>query len=231
MKVYRYFLDYCNLPNISGILDGTLVKITSPGGPTAELFRSGRKGIFCLNVQVICDEKLKFTNVVSRWFGSAHDSRIFNNSKIKSEFDNGEREGIILADSAYPLTPYMMIPYPHPPNSAIRGRFNKALCSARGTIERSIGVCKRRFPCLHFGLRTALDTSKVIIVACAVLHNLAIDLREDVPHDHDREIPIDTDNVELTPNDNNQDIDVYRPGRDFSFTGEEVRNVLAERFR
>jgi hypothetical protein len=31
-----------------------------------------------INVQAICDSNLQFLDVVSRWQGSAHDSRIFN---------------------------------------------------------------------------------------------------------------------------------------------------------
>lgn len=45
-------------------------------------------------------------------------------------------------------------------------------------IERCFGILKRRFPCLHIGLRTRLENFSVIIVAVAALHNFAIMQRE-----------------------------------------------------
>ena len=44
--------------------------------------------------------------------------------------------------------------------------------------ERCFGMLKRRFPCLHLGLRTALANTLVIIVATSVLHKFALVLRE-----------------------------------------------------
>jgi len=41
-----------------------------------------------------------------------------------------------------------------------------------------IALLKRRFPCLHLGLRTALANILVIIVATAVLHNFTLIHRE-----------------------------------------------------
>jgi hypothetical protein len=36
------------------------------------------------------------------------------------------------------------------------------------------GILKRRFPALHYGLRTKVAASCDIIVACCVLHNIGI---------------------------------------------------------
>lgn len=41
-------------------------------------------------------------------------------------------------------------------------------------MEQLFGIWKRRFPCLHYTLRTKLTTSAAIICATAVLHNLCI---------------------------------------------------------
>ena len=63
-------------------------------------------------------------------------------------------------------------------------------------IERCFGILKRRFPCLHVGLRTRLGNSLVIIVAVAALHNFAIMQREgemtDVDLDDDDDEPEET---------------------------------------
>ena len=47
-------------------------------------------------------------------------------------------------------------------------RYNTAHRRTRCIFERCFGLLKRRFPCLHLGLRTALANTLVIIVATAV---------------------------------------------------------------
>ena len=44
-------------------------------------------------------------------------------------------------------------------------------------MERSFGVLKRRFACLSQTVRTKLETTKKLIMSCAILHNIAIDYR------------------------------------------------------
>ena len=43
----NFFLEYCGLPAISGVVDGSHIPIQSPGGKDAELFRC-RKTFFLL---------------------------------------------------------------------------------------------------------------------------------------------------------------------------------------
>ena len=70
------FYAIAAFPGVLGAVDCTHVPIPiqSPGGNHAELFRS-RKGYFSINVQAVASADLTFTNVVSRWHGSAHDAR------------------------------------------------------------------------------------------------------------------------------------------------------------
>ena len=72
-------------------------------------------------------------------------------------------------------------------------RYNTAHRRTRCVIERCFGLLKRRFPCLHLGLRTALANTLVIIVTTAVLHNFALmrqeqNLDEDI---EDEDVPFD----------------------------------------
>ncbi|RZC42509.1 hypothetical protein BDFB_014719 [Asbolus verrucosus] len=41
----------------------------------------------------------------------------------------------------------------------------------------------RRFPCLYTELKTKVENSVVIIIACAVLHNIAINMGDLPPND------------------------------------------------
>ena len=69
-------MQQSRIPGIVGVIYRTHIPIQSPGGDTAELYRN-RKGLFSINVQAICDHDLILTNVVARWPGSIHESRIF----------------------------------------------------------------------------------------------------------------------------------------------------------
>ncbi|CAK1580296.1 unnamed protein product [Parnassius mnemosyne] len=51
------FYDIARFPNVLGCIDCTHVKIQSPGGDDAELFRN-RKGYMSINVQTIASAKL-----------------------------------------------------------------------------------------------------------------------------------------------------------------------------
>lgn len=101
------FYENSRFPRVVGVIDCTHVKIQSPGrydkilninaiiyfsytflgGLDAEIFRN-RKGYFSINVQAIGSADLKLMNVVARWPGSSHDATIFNNSRIKNDFEN-----------------------------------------------------------------------------------------------------------------------------------------------
>lgn len=109
---------------------------------------------------------------MARWPGSAHDSNIFNNSRICSRFENGEfKDYVILGDGGYGLKPYLMTPLANPQS---RGEklYNESQIRTRNVIERTFGVMKRRFPILSLGIRLNVKTVMNIVVACAVLHNM-----------------------------------------------------------
>ena len=159
------------IPGVVGCIDCSHIPIISPGGENAELYRN-RKGYFSLNVQAVCDIKLMFTNIVCRWPGSTHDSRIFDISALCSQFRNGLIDGILLGDGGYPCRHYLMTPVINPTTSKER-RYNRAHIATRETVERMFGLWKSRFRCISIPLRTSLKNTLVILVATACLHNFA----------------------------------------------------------
>lgn len=70
------FHDIAGMPRVIGCVDGSHVKIISPGGDNVEVYRC-RKGYMPINIQEICDANMKFINIISSWLGSTHDARIF----------------------------------------------------------------------------------------------------------------------------------------------------------
>ncbi|XP_021963469.1 putative nuclease HARBI1 [Folsomia candida] len=188
--IRQRFYDYGGFPGVIGAIDCTHVLIKSVGGPNAELFRD-RKGNFSINVQLICTSDLKITNVVARWYGSCHDNRIFENSKICGQLERAEVPSVLLGDSGYGCTPFLLTPFSHPVTAAEK-RYQSAQIKTRNPIERCNGVLKQRFNCLRY-MRLKLRTCLTTIVACCVLHNIALlhrdnlQFEEEVDEDHEED--------------------------------------------
>ncbi|GBL87279.1 Putative nuclease HARBI1, partial [Araneus ventricosus] len=202
--VSKKFFDIAGFPSVIGALDCTFVRIVSPGGEDAERFRC-RKNYFALNVQTIVDSDLVIRNVVARWPGSTHDSTIFNNSAACLTLQSHSlfRNYHLLGDSGYGLEKYLLTPFGNP-RSPAEVRYNKSHVLTRNTVERKYGILKRRFPCLSIGLNCHIERVPAIIVACCVLHNLAIRLADPEPpadpqiQDLLRQLELETEQQQLT---------------------------------
>ncbi|KAI4454229.1 hypothetical protein MML48_10g00014645 [Holotrichia oblita] len=179
-EIQQGFYEMYNFPRVIGCVDCTHIRIQSPGGDQAEVFRN-RKGYFSLNTQVVCDHNLRAIDVVARWPGSSHDATIFNNSAFKHKMEqNLFGNGILLGDSAYPLQNYLLTPVANPQTQG-EVRYNFAHVRTRNIIERFFGVWKRRFPVLSMGMRIKIQTVQDIIIATAVLNNIARNEGEEPP--------------------------------------------------
>ena len=88
-------------------------------------------------------------------------------------------DALLVADSGYANTSYMITPLLRVTNRA-EGLFNESLIRTRNPVERQYGVWKRQFPVLSLGLRLKLETPQAVVIATAVLHNLALD-RDSLP--------------------------------------------------
>ncbi|CAH2013455.1 unnamed protein product, partial [Acanthoscelides obtectus] len=181
-KAKSSFYEKAHVPRVIGSLDCTHIKIQSPGGNNAELFRN-RKGYFSINVQTISAPNLKILDITARWPGSQHDQIIFDNSSIKSRLERNEfGNSLLVADSGYANSMHVITPLLEA-RTQVQQLYNEAVTRTRNPVERQYGLWKRRFPVLSTGLRLKLQTTLTVIVATAVLHNIAIDQNEEQPPD------------------------------------------------
>lgn len=173
------FYSQARFPNVIGCIDGTHVRILAPSED--ENAYVNRKGFHSINVQAICDHDGRFTNINASWPGSVHDAHIFRTSQIRTYMEDREQEGfeygVLLGDSGYACRPFLLTPYLNPQNDA-QERYNRAHGQTRCQIERTFGRLKRRFHVLHSEVRMKPDRVCKIVVACAVLHNICISLKE-----------------------------------------------------
>ncbi|KAJ8909798.1 hypothetical protein NQ315_014736 [Exocentrus adspersus] len=177
------FFSLAQFRGVCGAIDCTHISILSPGGENAEFFRN-RKGYFSLNVQVVSDARNNIMDIVARWPGSCHDSHIFSNSRIKARIEGGEfGDAVLLGDSGYPLRNYLMTPLINPITRAEQ-MYNRCHISTRSVVERTFGIWKRRFPILSLGIRAKIPLAQRIIIATAVLQNIAVQQRDEyIPPD------------------------------------------------
>ncbi|XP_062581784.1 putative nuclease HARBI1, partial [Saccostrea cucullata] len=81
----HHFYQIAGFPNVIGAIDGTLIPIMAPKENEPEYVC--RKGFHAMNVQVVADASLRFTNIVCKWPGSVHDAFIFANSELKDHME------------------------------------------------------------------------------------------------------------------------------------------------
>lgn len=163
------FYEYGHFPGVIGCIDGCHVPVKCPSTPDAEEYRN-RKNWFSINVQGVCTPNLEFSNIVARWKGSTHDSRIFVNSSLCAQFQSGQYSGLLLGDSGYGQSNFLFTPYINP-TTAEQQRYNRAHIRTRGMVERMFGIWKNRFQCLRNTLRFRPRRCCKVIIATAVLHN------------------------------------------------------------
>lgn len=84
---------------------------------------------------------------------------------------------LLVGDSDYPLKKYLMTPLSNLQTIA-EERYNESQIRTLNPIEPSYDVWKRRFPILAIGVNVDFETAKAVIVATAVLHNIANTLRD-----------------------------------------------------
>ncbi|KAJ1168013.1 hypothetical protein NDU88_008395 [Pleurodeles waltl] len=141
-----------------------------------------RKSYHSMNVQMVCLADQYISQVNAMFPGSVHDAYILRNSSIPDMMGELQRHRVwLLGDSGYPNLSWLLTPVRNPRTRA-EERYNEAHGRTRRVIERTFGLLKARFRCLHMtGGSLFYSPKKVcdIIIACSMLHNLA--LRRQVP--------------------------------------------------
>jgi len=102
-------MQQMHFPGVIGAIDCTHVRIIRPNKENVMAFVN-RKQFYSINVQAVCDSDDFMTNIVALWPGSTQDSLIFENGNIADKLRNGAFDGILLGDSGYACTAYLLTP-------------------------------------------------------------------------------------------------------------------------
>lgn len=82
---------------------------------------------------------------------------------------------LLLGDSAYPLSTWLLKPYHKGTNDPEESNFNKELSGARVSVECAFGVLKGRWRIHQKQLDSDIALTNQIVTACCVLHNFCIE--------------------------------------------------------
>ncbi|CAM4587029.1 unnamed protein product [Lepidochelys kempii] len=169
-------------PNCGGAIDGMHIPILGPDRQGSQYIN--RKGYFSMVLQALVDHKGCFTNISVGWPGKVHDFRIFRNSVLFKQLQEGiyfpeqkitvgdvEMPIVILGDTAYPLMPWLMKPYTGTLDSS-KALFNYRLSKCRMVVECAFGHLKGRWRSLLTDSDLSETNIPIVIAACCVCHNL-----------------------------------------------------------
>ena len=145
-----------------------------------------RKGWYSVILQAVVDDKYLFRDVMVGWPGSVHDARVLSKSQLYRKVVGKEVLNtssctingmsvlpFLLGDSAYPLSQWLMKPFPHNASlSSAQQTFNYRLSRARIVVENAFGRLKARWRRLM--KQNDMDISHIpqVVTACCILHNM-----------------------------------------------------------
>ncbi|XP_063971274.1 putative nuclease HARBI1 [Lytechinus pictus] len=190
------FFVIAGFPSVLGAVDCTHVGLNSAVLGANEAIYVNRKFRHSINVQMVCDAKYVITNVVARWPGSVHDARILNMSHLGDFLQNRRESGYLLGDSGYPLRRWIQTAFGQDKDDTpAKKAYNRAHARTRCLIEMTFGQLKNKFRCLK-GHGMQMEPRRVcdVVVACAVLYNIAKLLNE--PPDEEEEADQQPENDE-----------------------------------
>jgi len=139
-------------------------------------------------LQSVCDNNMLFTDCYAGEAGSNHDACMLRRSELFQLLQPGSpsfpADTHILGDPAYPIMEHLLVPFKDTGRLGAREhQFNKTLSSARCTIERAFALLKGLFRRLKMLDMARLDLVPEVIVACCVLHNVCLDMQDDIDCD------------------------------------------------
>lgn len=163
------------------MVDGTLIHIDAP--KIDEPAYVGRDGKHSLDAVVVSGPQNEILFISAKSPGSLHDSRALGVSNLWSVWEDGWRPDndinvIILGDSAYPLTSWLIPPTVRAAHNQIMELapaielYQQTLRKTRFIVERTIGILKEEFPCLNYMRIKNTSRISTVIYAAATLHNM-----------------------------------------------------------
>lgn len=178
------FQRLCGLPGVLGAIDGTHISISKPKNGPGDYFYF-KSGGYTLNCQAVVDSDKRFLDLFLGMPGSTNDSRVLRRSSLYHKGMHGTLwdsaasfhgfPPYLLADSGYPLLPWIMVPHAGQGHMPIADAlFNRKLRRGRGVVENAFGILKQSFRELLVKSDLQVTFLPDVILCCAILHNILL---------------------------------------------------------
>lgn len=234
-KIKTKFEKIRGFPNCCGAIDTTHITMCLPlADPANKVWFDHEKNHIML-LHAIVDPDMRLRDIVTGWPGKLSDSLVLKTSNFFKVCEKGnglngkpvflsegsEIREYIVGDSGFPLLPWLVTPYKGKGLSEIQTDFNKRHFATRLVARRALARLKEMWRIIH-GTMWRPDKHRLprIILVCCLLHNIAIDMEDDVQdevplsHSHDENYRTQTcESVDLTASDIREKLSLYLSGR------------------
>lgn len=170
------FYALAGMPNVLGAMACIHVAIKAPHAE--DLLYVNRKGLHSLNCLLVCDAKGRLLSAETHWPGSLQNCTVLQQSALTHQFkEEMHVDGCLLGDCSFYLRSWLMTPM-HIPQTPAELRYNMAHSDTQGMMEQTFRSISARFRCLDGSkgtLQYSPEKSSNIILACCVLHNIALE--------------------------------------------------------
>lgn len=182
------YMQKWNFPNCVGAIDGKHICVKCPANSGSMYYNY--KGYYSIVLQALADAQYKFISIEVGAYGKQSDGGIFSESTLYQRLKNGtfnmpadtelpqtdiKLPFVIVGDEAYPLTPWLMRPFPRRELDDLKRTFNERLSRARRVVESSFGILAAKWRLLQKPIETTPASADQIVKCLCVLHNIVID--------------------------------------------------------
>jgi hypothetical protein len=171
-----------------GAVDGCHLSINCPtGGQESQKEYHNFKNFYSIVLMAIVDAKCRFIWASVGFPGDSHDSIILQSTQIwrkitegdaipqmSKKIGNSEVLPVIVGDSAFPFSIYLMKPFADGEPSEKQKYFNYRLSRSRMVVESAFRQLKSRWRVLYKKCESSKETVKLYALACVALHNICI---------------------------------------------------------
>ncbi|KAI3879899.1 hypothetical protein MKW98_018138 [Papaver atlanticum] len=205
-EVKSKFEKMRGLPNCCGAIDTTHIAMCLPTVDNSNDVWYDSENNHSMILQAIVDPDMRFRDIVTGWPGSVNESSALRSSGFFNLCEKGNRlsgkkiqlckgselREYIIGDVGFPLLPWLVTPYQGKHLSESKSEFNKRHFATRMVAQRALARLKEMWGILQ-GTMWRPDTNRLprIILVCCLLHNIVIDMEDEVQdempltHHHD----------------------------------------------
>ncbi|XP_057732894.1 protein ALP1-like [Arachis stenosperma] len=195
-EIKARFESIRGLSNCCGAVDTTHILMTLPATDSVTNVWVDHEKNCSMILQAIVDPNLRFRDIVTGWPGSLSDDHMLRSSAFFKIAEEGKRlngkkkmlEGTmlreyIIGDTGFPLLPWLLTPYKGKGLSDVQVEFNRRVVATQMIAKRALARLKEMWKIIQ-GVMWKPDKHKLprIILVCCILHNIVIDMEDEVLH-------------------------------------------------